>query len=145
MTEKVLKSFTDALVANLGAVMSAVLVPVATGVPRSRPATLVPVTVNAKLEPLFKLVLGLAKLPLTLRCADEREVTEMSCEPALAAVEAVTPTAVLLLLVAETVLKLSLSLTAVKAVFSSDIMNITADNPLTLFSFLVILALMALT
>ena len=69
----------------------------------------------------------------------------MLCEPAAAAVEAVTPKAAVLLPVAVTVLKLSLSLTAVIAVFSSDIMNMTAEMPLTLFSFLVILALIAFT
>ncbi len=69
----------------------------------------------------------------------------MLCEPATAAVEAVTPKAAVLLPVAVTVLKLSLSFTAVIAVFNSDIMNMTAEMPLTLFSFLVILALIAFT
>jgi hypothetical protein len=48
-----------------------------------------------------------------------------------------------LLLTAVTVLKLSLSFKAVSEVCSSDIMNITAEIPLTLLSFFVILALIA--
>jgi hypothetical protein len=53
------------------------------------------------------------------------------------------PTALLLLFVTDKLLKLSLSFTAVIAFFNSDIMNITADMPLTLASFLAIFALIA--
>ena len=144
MTEKVLKSLTEGLVANFGPLMNAELVPVASGVPKSPPA-LVPVMVKSKLAPALSDVEALAKPELTLLCADDKDVTETSCDPAVAEVVAVTPKALLLLLLALTVLKLSLSFTAVRAVLNSDIMNMTADNPLTLFSFLVILALMALT
>ena len=54
-----------------------------------------------------------------------------------------TFSALVLVLVALTVLKLLRSFKADSLVLSSDIMNITADQPLTLLSFLVILALMA--
>ena len=58
-----------------------------------------------------------------------------------ALLEAVTLNELVLLLLAVTVLKLSRSFNAVSLVFSSDIMNITADKPLTLVSFFAILAL----
>jgi hypothetical protein len=144
VTAKFLKSVTDAEVPNVGAAMVAWYVDVVVGVPADNPVVLVPVNVSAKALPPFRAVLLLAKPVLTLRCAEDNEDTVTSCEPTKAAVEAVTLNAVLLLLAALTVLKLSLSFTALNAVLSSDIMNITADRPLTLLSFLVILALMAL-
>ena len=54
-----------------------------------------------------------------------------------------TLTALVLVLASVKVLKLSLSFKALKAVLSSDIMNITDDKPLTLLSFLAILVLIA--
>jgi hypothetical protein len=86
----------------------------------------------------------LAKPALRLRCDEDNALTTTLRLPTTADVEAVTLTADVLLLDALTELKLSLSFTALSEFLSSDIMNITAERPLTLLSFFEILALMAL-
>ena len=114
------------------------------GVPAEKPAVFVPVRVRAKSAPALSGLLLLVKPLLRLRCAEDKALTSTLWLPTAADVDAVTLTADELLLDALTELKLSLSLTALSVFLSSAIMNITAERPLTLLSFLVILALMAL-
>ena len=67
MTEKVLKSFTEALVAKVGPLMNATFVAVSTGTPTLRPTVLVPLICKEKLCPLLSEVEAVANPVLTLR------------------------------------------------------------------------------
>ena len=102
-----------------------------------------PAIVKPKLLPALMLAEEEAKPALMLRCGCDKVLTTIWWSPIEAAAVAVTLTAEVLLLATVSVLKLSRSLTALRAVLNSFIMNITADKPLTLLSFFAIFALIA--